>query len=371
MRAREWLALYCLPGTGSRQLASIASHSPAWPQGWLARLPGEAATALRLWLDHPARSSLASRVEAELAWFDAVPRRHLLFPGHPAWPTLLSEIDDPPLLLWALGDLEALLPPRLAMVGSRRPTREGLANAQAFAGELAGRGWSLVSGMALGIDGAAQQAALDAGGCSVGVLGCGVDVVYPPRHHRLHQRLQEPGGLLLSEHPPGTRARAGFFPRRNRIVTGLSLGVLVVEAAEKSGSLVSARLAGEQNREVFALPGSLHNPQARGCLRLIRDGAVLVRDIDDILAELVQWAALPLPPLASMETSSTRDGDDPREADPLLRWLSGAPTPVDALVDLSGLGIAECQRRLLELELDGRATQAAGGWVRLPHDPGA
>src|SRR5690554_6991369 len=140
--------------------------------------------------------------------------------------------------------------------------------------------------MALGVDGAAQQAALEAGGRSVAVLGCGVDVIYPPRHARLYHQLIECGGLILSEHPPGTRARAGYFPRRNRIVTGLALGVLVVEAAEKSGSLVSARLAVEQNREVFALPGSIHNSQARGCLDLIRQGAVLVRQIDDIVCRL-------------------------------------------------------------------------------------
>ncbi|WP_372610745.1 DNA-processing protein DprA [Halomonas sp.] len=349
---------------GSRQLSTLAEQSPAWPQGWLSALPGEAATALRLWLDHPARSPITSRVEADLAWLDDGPDRHLLHPGHPAWPWLLDEIPDPPLLLWALGDLEALVPPKLAMVGSRRPTREGLGNAAAFSRELAARGWSIVSGMALGIDGAAQEAALEAGGKSVGVLACGVDVVYPPRHHRLHERLQAPGGLLVSEHPPGTRARAGFFPRRNRIVTGLSLGVLVVEAAERSGSLISARLATEQNREVFALPGSLHNPQSRGCLQLIRQGAVLVREVDDILLELVQWAAVP-----SATTALSRSDEAPEDAvesDALLRWLSSSPTPVDSLVGLSGLGVIECQRRLIELELEGRVTQAMGGWIRLP-----
>lgn len=363
-QAREWLALFHLPGLGSRRLSALAEQSPAWPQGWLAALPGEAASALRLWLDHPSRSPIAARVETDLAWLNDGPERHLLYPGHPAWPWLLDEIADSPLLLWAQGDLEALTPPKLAMVGSRRPTREGLGNAAAFARELAGRGWSIVSGMALGIDGAAQEAALETGGKSVGVLACGVDVVYPPRHHRLHVRLQAPGGLLVSEHPPGTRARAGFFPRRNRIVTGLSLGVLVVEAAEKSGSLISARLATEQNREVFALPGSLHNPQARGCLQLIRQGAVLVREVDDILHELAQWAAVPSAAAAlSQRDESPEDGP---ESDALLRWLSSSPTPVDSLVGLSGLSVIECQRRLLELELQGRVTQAMGGWIRLP-----
>ncbi|MBS9403743.1 DNA-processing protein DprA [Halomonas sp. TRM85114] len=372
MQAREWLALARLPGVGSRQLSLLAESTPDWPHGWLAALPGEAASALRLWLDHPAKSPLSARLDADMAWLEAAPARELLYRGHPDWPALLDEIPDPPPVLWAMGDLAALEPPRLAMVGSRQPTREGQSNAVAFASELARRGWRVVSGMALGIDGAAQQAALEAGGSSVAVLGCGVDVVYPPRHHRLHERLQAPGGLLLSEHPPGTRARAGFFPRRNRIVTGLSLGVLVVEAAEKSGSLISARLAGEQNRELFALPGSLHNPQSRGCLQLIRDGAVLVRDVDDMLAELGHWAQ-PAPHATSTTAPPVTRAEDEAGAPsgPLLRWLSSSPTPVDTLVGLSGLGIAECQRGLLELELEGQATQAAGGWVRLPHHPSA
>ena len=357
---QEWLALVRLPGMGTARLAQLMATGLDWPDGWLAQLPLPAATALRLWLDHPARSPLTQAVEADLAWLAASGERHLLHPGHLAWPTLLSQIADPPPVLWALGDLRALEPPKLAIVGSRRPTREGLANAAAFGRELVGRDWCVVSGLALGVDGAAQQAALEAGGRSIAVLGCGVDVVYPPRHAGLYQQLLERGGLILSEHAPGTRARAGYFPRRNRIVTGIALGVLVVEAAEKSGSLVSARLAIEQNREVFTLPGSIHNPQARGCLNLIRQGAVLVRQVDDILEELSQWAVTsvlqPAPAVPGGEGSG----------DPLLCWLSDSPSPLDALVSLAGLSVAECQRRLLELELEGLAAQAPGGWVRLP-----
>lgn len=359
---RDWLALMRLPGMGAARLAELRATAPDWPAGWLARLPHQAATALRLWLDHPARSPLVKAVEADLAWLVAAPGRHLLHPGHAFWPALLEQIGDPPPVLWGMGDLAALEPPRLAIVGSRRPTREGLTNAAAFGRELASRDWCVVSGLALGIDGAAQQAALEAGGRSVAVLGCGVDIVYPPRHGNLYQQLLERGGLILSEHPPGTTARPAFFPRRNRIVTGLSLGVLVVEAAEKSGSLVSARLAVEQNREVFALPGSIHNPQARGCLQLLRQGAVLVRHVDDILEELTQWAAVNAVPRSTPET----DAHDDAGSDPLLRWLSDAPSPLDALVNLTGLAVPDCQRRLLELELEGRAAQAPGGWVRLP-----
>lgn len=365
-----------LPGMGATRLAELIATEPSWPDGWLARLPRQAASALRLWLDHPARSPLDALVDADLAWLNADAARHLLFPGHPAWPALLGQIADPPPVLWALGDLDALLPPALAIVGSRRPTREGLTNAAAFARELAVRDWCVNSGLALGIDGAAQHAALEAGGRSVAVLGCGVDVIYPPRHAGLYHQLLERGGLVLSEHPPGTRARPGFFPRRNRIVTGISLGVLVVEAAEKSGSLVSARLATEQGREVFALPGSIHNPQARGCLQLIRQGAVLVRRLDDILEELTHWAAPTFTTLSStvlsstdlsstaMSTAAPAQGDS--GSDPLLRWLSDSPSPLDALVALTGLAVPDCQRRLLELELEGQVAQAPGGWVRLP-----
>ncbi|RAH37832.1 DNA-processing protein DprA [Halomonas sp. SL1] len=368
--AREWWLLSRLPGLGPAGLAELAARAPAWPEGWLAVMPREAATALRLWLDHPARSPLTASLDADEAWLAEAPDRVLLHPDHPAWPAPLAQIADPPPVLWAWGDLGALAPPRLAMVGTRKPTREGLANAGGFARALAERGWGVVSGMALGIDGAAQQAALDAGGRSVAVLGGGVDVIYPARHRALHERLREPGGLLLSEHPPGTKPHPAFFPRRNRIVTGLSRGVLVVEAAERSGSLVSARLAGEQGRELFAVPGSIHNPQARGCLGLLRDGAVLVRNVDDILAELPAWAApveaTPARPEADAAPAASTGNDDP-----LLAWLSDTPTPVDALVNLTGLSVADCQRRLLALELEGRAGPAAGGWVRLPAPGGA
>ncbi|MAX33224.1 MAG: DNA-protecting protein DprA [Halomonadaceae bacterium] len=370
MTAKDWLVLSLLPGLGPRRIQALRERAPGWPDGWLALLPKPAATALRLWLDHPDRSPLAPAIEALDSWLAASPHHAFLHPGHSYWPPLLDELPDPPIVLWASGDLAALTPPALAIVGSRRPTRDGFDSAAAFGRDLAGQGYTIVSGMALGIDGSAQRAALDAGGASVAVLGCGVDVVYPPRHEGLHRRLQGEGGLLLSEHPPGTRARPAFFPRRNRIVTGLSLGVLVVEAAEKSGSLVSARLAMEQNREVFALPGSIHNPQARGCLGLIRQGATLVTGIEDILAELPAWdgasarGLADAPGKASQMTPTTASSDAAAQ-DPLLELLSERPTPLDVLVEFTGKDVGHCQRRLLELEIEGLVTQAVGGWVRL------
>lgn len=374
MTAKDWLVLSLLPGLGPRRIQTLRERAPecleSWPEGWLALLPRPAATALRLWLDHPDRSPLAPAVDALDGWLAASVHHALLHPGHACWPALLDELPDPPAVLWACGDLAALTPPALAIVGSRRPTRDGLESAAAFGRDLAGQGYATVSGMALGIDGAAQRAALDAGGASVAVLGCGVDVVYPPRHEALHRRLQGEGGLLLSEHPPGTRARPAFFPRRNRIVTGLSLGVLVVEAAEKSGSLVSARLAMEQNREVFALPGSIHNPQARGCLGLIRQGATLVTGIEDILEELPPWAGASAidstdAPARTSQVTHAPAASDAGPQDPLLELLSERPTPLDVLVELTGQDVGHCQRRLLELEIEGLATQAVGGWVRL------
>lgn len=364
MTAKEWLVLSRLPGLGARRIASLKVRQPEWPDGWLALLPGPARDALRLWLEHPSRSPLQVEVERALYWASRDAAHHLLTPSHPAWPALLDELPDPPPLLWAQGSLEALDVPGLAIVGTRRPTREGLGNTARFAGDLARAGLAVISGMALGVDGQAHHAALEAGGTSIGVLGCGIDVVYPARHTGLYRQMLEHGGLLVSEHAPGVRANPAFFPRRNRIITGLSLGVLVVEAAEKSGSLISARLAMEQNRDVFTLPGSINNPQARGCLTLLRQGAALVTSVDDILAELTHWSlpALATSPPGGAVVSQAKSAPE----DPLLALLSDAPTPLDLLIDLSGQGFGHCQQRLLELELEGRVTQAPGGWVRLP-----
>ncbi|OHV07854.1 DNA-processing protein DprA [Kushneria phosphatilytica] len=360
MTSRHWLALSLLPKLGARRLAQIRQQQPSWPEGWLAALPGEARHQLMVWLHDPQRSPLNEDIERAMAWLEGGSGRHLLTPSHPAWPGLLDELPDPPPVLWGWGDLAALTPPALAMVGTRRPTREGRDNALGFSRALAEYGFTIVSGMALGIDGRAHEAALDAGGWTIAVLGCGVDVLYPRTHRRLRQRLLENGGLLLSEHLPGTAARAPFFPRRNRIITGLSLGVLVVEAARRSGSLVSARLAMEQNREVFALPGSLHNPQASGCLWLIQEGARLVTCRDELLSELpesgrVEGVTHPAP-MAPINVTCPDD--------PLWTHLSNVPCPLDQLVELSGVAVSDCQQRLLMLELEGWAAQAPGGWVR-------
>jgi len=376
MDAQAWLVVNALPGMGALRIAQLLARQPQWPEGWLAALPSRAASELRLWLEHPSRSPLQKVVDETLAWQQSGPSRHVLHRDHPAWPALLNELPDPPVVLWALGDLGALEGPKLAIVGTRRPTGEGTHNAQTFARDLVRRGWCVVSGMALGVDGVAQRAALNAGGRTIAVLGCGVDVIYPASHRDLHEQLSRlPGGLLLSEHPPGTVARPAFFPRRNRIVTGLSLGTLVVEATEKSGSLVSARLTLEQDRELFVLPGSLHNVQARGYLTLLRQGSAhLACSVDDIISDLGHWAEAFIPSDDVTPSAAPEQTEKPPEQaplpealpDPLLMSLSATPTPIDLLVHATGVAVSDCQQRLLMLELEGWVTQQAGGWVRLP-----
>ncbi|WP_262927181.1 DNA-processing protein DprA [Phytohalomonas tamaricis] len=385
MTARDWLALSLLPRLGTRRLFELRRQRLPWPEGWLAALPAEPQRVLRGYLKAPEKSVLHKSIAAGLAWCEANANHHLLYPGHPHWPRLLDELPDPPAVLWGWGALDCLEVPALAMVGTRRPTREGLDNAAMFSRALVASGYSVISGMALGIDGQAHASALDAGGRTVAVLGCGADVLYPRQHRDLRRRLLESGGLILSEHPPGTSAHPRHFPRRNRLITGLSRGVLVVEAALKSGSLVSARLAMEQNRDVFALPGSIHNPQATGCLWLIQEGARLVTKIDDILVELppLNDEAMAAYDMASPDESlgeatslfaSITDAQaktaepiyaDYADDDPLLRLLGGQPTPLDTLVELSGIDVTQCSTQLLMLELEGKVMQAPGGWVRV------
>jgi len=286
---------------------------------------------------------------AALAWLER-PAQHLLMWDQPDYPALLAELDDAPPLLFVAGNPAILEKPQLAMVGSRRASRPGMDTAAAFSRSLASAGFVITSGLALGIDGAAHQAALDVGGHTIGVLGTGLENFYPQRHRRLAEAMIAQGSAVVSEFPLDAAPQAGNFPRRNRIISGLSLGVLVVEASMASGSLITARLAAEQGREVYAIPGSIHHPGAKGCHQLIRDGAVLVETIEHILENLRGWQALSRPaPIAVNH--------------PLVALLHAAPHTSEALAIASGRALSEVLASLTELELEGRVICESGRWL--------
>jgi len=300
-----------------------------------------------------------AELEAALRWLEAEDQ-NLLFLNDDAYPKLLRDIEDPPLTLYVKGSLDQLSMPALAVVGSRNPTRGGLGNARDFAAHLGRIGFAITSGLAEGIDAAAHAAALDAGASSVAVMGTGIDRVYPGGHRELAHRIAK-HGALVSEYPLGTPPRRQHFPERNRILTGLCLGVLVVEAAVKSGSLISARLAAEQGREVFAIPGSIHNVLSRGCHRLIRQGAKLVETAEDIVSELgvLVEGIRGESDHAEPAREPPAPGDSSR--DELLNAMGYDPVNVDELLEQSGLTIAELSSMLLILELEGKIEKLAGG----------
>ncbi|WP_447743945.1 DNA-processing protein DprA [Pseudomonas nicosulfuronedens] len=299
----------------------------------------------------PRRDAAIREQAAEaLRWLES-PEHHLVMWDAPGYPALLAELDDAPPLLFLAGDPTLLERPQLALVGSRRASKPGLDTARAFARSLAGGGFVITSGLALGIDGAAHEGALESGGKTVAVLGTGLEHLYPRRHLGLAQRIVEQGGALVSEFPLNCAPQASNFPRRNRIISGLSLGTLVVEASPSSGSLITARLAAEQGREVYAIPGSIHHPGARGCHELIRQGATLVETVEHILEGLQGWtqgapALAPSPP-----------------SHPLVDLLRAAPQSSEQLALNSGLELPQVLVALTDLELEGWVACEAGVWV--------
>jgi DNA processing protein len=303
------------------------------------------------------------QVQADLDWLSHQ-GRHLITFNDPCYPELLKQISDPPPLLFAQGDVDLLSEWQLAIVGSRSASKSGSDLAYEFGRYLAKGGMAVTSGLASGIDTAAHQGALSVSGPTIAVVGTGLDRVYPAQNRDLAHRIAETG-LIISEFALGTPPKAENFPRRNRIISGLSLGTLVVEAALKSGSLITARMALEQGREVFAIPGSIHNPLAKGCHQLIREGAKLVETAKDILEELGAIAAFESseqPTLLQQQKTANNDSD----YQALFKCMGYDPIEIDRLVACSGLTAESVSSMLLLLELQGEVESLPGGrYVRV------
>lgn len=354
-----WLRLVLTPGVGRdtarRLLAAFGLPDVvlSQPASRLADVTN-AKVARALCQEPP---ELPEALERHLAWLAQAPgERHILTLGDTHYPAELLQIADPPVMLQVLGQLGRLQHPRrLAIVGSRNPTPQGQDNARAFARALGEAGVCVVSGLAQGVDGAAHEGALDAGAPTIAVVGTGLDRVYPRQHAALAGRIAAQGALV-SEYLLGTPPLSPNFPQRNRIISGLSQGTLVVEAALQSGSLITARVAAEQGREVFAIPGSIHAPQSRGCHALIRQGAKLVESAQDILEEL----RLPASPTPSGHTAPLFQ----ETGDPLLNAMGFDPVSFDVLQARTGEPTPALQARLLELELDGQVARLPGGLLQ-------
>jgi DNA processing protein len=319
-------------------------------------------------MQHPEPEAIAR----SQAWL-AQPEHHLLGWQDPDYPALLRRITSPPLVLFVAGDPASLWHPAVAVVGSRTPSAGGRDNAHDLAHALATSGLAVTSGLAAGVDTAAHEGAIAANGLTVAVLGTGPDVPYPRANTGLVRRIIDRHGAIVSEHPPGTQPKREYFPARNRLLAGLTLGTLVIEAAERSGALITARLAADCGRDVFAVPGSIHNPLARGCHRLIRDGAGLVESADEVIAALGPLAselanalrgrlATPI----SIETGPSPPGARPDDPDYQCLWqaLGHDPTGMDRLVARSGLTAAKLSSMLLLMELEGRVAVEHGRYSR-------
>ncbi|WP_334078362.1 DNA-processing protein DprA [Microbulbifer sp. M83] len=333
---------------------SAAAALDSLPQSLLDRLPPRARQQWREYRQRGSDCALLQWVREEQARCrdrGIQPLEH----SHEDYPALLREISRPPPVLYLKGNVAALHLPQVAVVGARRASRAGLDNAHAFARELAAGGFAITSGLALGVDAAAHRGALDAGGATLAVLGSGIDRIYPRRHDALAAEIIDRGGAVLSEQPLGSAAEAANFPRRNRIISGLARGVLLVEAAVRSGSLITARLALEQNREVFAIPGSIHNPLARGCHEMIKQGAALVETASDIVTQLGGIHVPATAPPATLEALPVEEGR-------LVVALGGDPRSLEQLAADTGAAAGELMAIQLRMELAGLVEQVPGGF---------
>ena len=373
----DWIRLTATPGLGNTAIRRLLARF-GLPGAVLAQTSAQLESCISAAqaqaLLHPGEA-LRSLQTATWAWLNSAPaplKRQVLVLGDPDYPPALLETADPPALLYITGHARWLDNPQqrlawpskaLAMVGSRNPTHQGAQNARAFAQTLVRQGVTVVSGLALGIDAAAHAGALEAATgqqpATIAVIGTGIDRVYPRANHALAAQIAEQG-WIVSEYHLGTPPLAQNFPKRNRLIAGLASGTLVVEAATASGSLVTARLASEQGREVFAIPGSIHAPQSKGCHALIRQGAKLVESVEDILEELPALG-LATPPQPAVTTAETPPGSTEKEDAGLLQALGFDPVDLDTLCNRTGIDIASLQIQLLELELTGQVARLPGG----------
>ena len=354
----DWLRLEQAAGVGRRSvraLLAVFGTPGAILRAGPAALGAHVTPAQARAICAPVTPALAALIETTLAWL-AAPDHHLVTCHDSRYPPALAEIPDPPLLLYVSGRVELLAQPLVAVVGSRNASVQGRVDAESFAAALSGAGLCVVSGLALGIDTAAHEGALRGIGSTIAVVGTGLDRVYPARNRALAHRIAAQG-CIVSEYPLGMPPLAANFPRRNRIISGLAAGVLVIEAAAQSGSLITAQLAAEQGREVFALPGSIHSALTKGCHRLIREGAQLVETVDDVLTAM---RMSPLAGLPQVDATAPAPEDDAI----LLGALGHEPVALDALLARLALDPGALGARLLALELAGLVTQLPGGRVQ-------
>ena len=373
---QAWLRLLLTPGVGNdsarKLLAAFGSAPAIFEQSAVALRAIGSARLVQAIQTEP--EDLKTQLASTLAWLAAREDRCVVTLGDLHYPAALLNIPDPPLMLFMLGSLVPRVGTHvtldslscLAIVGSRNPTPQGEVNARQFAQTFGAAGWCVVSGMALGVDGAAHDGALMGGGHTVAVVGTGLDRVYPKKHLNLAHRIAE-RGLIISEFPLGTPPLTANFPRRNRIISGLSHGTLVIEAALQSGSLITARLAAEQGKEVFAIPGSIHSPQSRGCHLLIQQGAKLVESAQDVLEELRLPLSFATDAIAStVDAMAPTETREDKEENPLLKALGFDAASFDALQARTGWPTPQLQAQLLELELSGEVARLPGGlFVRI------
>jgi len=363
---RSALLLLDAPEVGPVTFQAIQARFPNLPDVFLH--PQEVGQALsleigtRTYLSEPHHE----RAEEALRWAEK-PDQFILLKEDEAYPILLKDISDAPPVLFVKGNLSLLNDPQIALVGSRQMTAYGAENARAFARDLAQKGLTITSGLALGIDAEAHQGALEAGGHTIAVMATGIDKIYPASHLKLAREIAQ-RGCVLTEMPFGTPPDKRFFPRRNRIISGLSLGVLIVEAALKSGSLITARFASEQNREVFTIPGSIHSPLSKGCHQLLKAGAKCVESAEDILIELKPWLEAQLKgqhpiPKKTISSPSLEVLEEPYQQ--LLEKVDYVPTSINVLIERSKLAAGSVSSMLLRLELEGYVRHSPEGYTKI------